>query len=134
MKYLLRIEDCAADGEKSSKQIEVTAEGAFSRGNLNLGYTFDGSAYSLAIGDSGILHERVGDINMKMEFAGGRRTFCRIQGGGYEGGFYVFTHSISINLSADNCKACVEFSICDGENSDGAGEHFIKRISARPAK
>lgn len=110
-KYALEIIQIA-DGEESV--VAVDAMGEISEEGLALEYAFDGAKYALALTCESMIQEREGEVKIRTEFIGGKKTLGIISDGQSKGGFEIFTKTLSIIFNGENVKAECEFSEREG--------------------
>ena len=124
MRYHLKIEDCSAQDIRG-ECLSVIAEGDYSQDKLRLRYSYDGADYELLVSGDKVESLRSGDTEINLIFIKGKTTCAQIKGGGTVGSFTIFTHELSILLTANGCKVKLKYS--DGSDKS---QTSVKNITA----
>lgn len=114
--------------DSGSNVVTVKADGEIAGGLLSLKYNFDGAEYALKITDGSIVHERHGDVSLRMEFAKDKQTLCTLEDATGKGSFEICTEELEVKFSDGSCKAVCVYS------DDGGESKTTLTVTAKPSK
>ncbi|MDE7300917.1 MAG: DUF1934 domain-containing protein [Clostridia bacterium] len=123
--YTLKIESKTDSG---SNVVTVEASGEIAGGLLSLKYNFDGAEYALKITEGSIVHERRGDVSLKMEFATDKQTQCTLEDATGKGAFEIRTEKLEVKFAGNSCEAVCVYS------DDGGESKTTLTVTAKPLK
>ena len=114
------LSDASGKAEKYSAGGELSgrAEG------FSVRYNLDGDECILTASDKGATQKRTGGQNVFISFEKGRFTGCGISGGGFEGGFEIFTERYTFCKLKGGYKLSIGYK--DGERKVNLTVKIIK--------
>ncbi len=101
--------------DSGSNVVAVDAVGEYSHGALALKYAYDGAEYTLYLKRGEMIHDRRGDVSLKMEFKKGKKTLCLLEDSTGKGSFEIFTEELEVDFDKGACKAVCVYSDDGGE-------------------